>query len=290
MECAAGRAPTALATLPRHENIMATADLLPNSDEANEAAQKARAARVARPAPPPVPFLQRVVPTDCSNCGLRAGHFFCSLSPESVQALDKIKQIIHYPARSLIVVEGQPSRGVHIVCRGEVKVLAGSCDGRTMIVSIVQSGEVLGLSAVMAGTPHELTAETLKPTQAAFIARDDFLRFLHHHPAALLQATQLLAREAQFAYDVIRNVGLSPSMSARLARLLLQLSHRGIYGLSHEELAQLVGTRRETVTRTLTELKRQGIMRTGRFGLVIGDKAGLERISHFGVRLMQNSA
>jgi CRP/FNR family transcriptional regulator len=235
-------------------------------------------------------FLQGAVSTDCLSCKLRAGNFFCSLSPENVRALDRIKHIIHYPVRSLILVEGHPSHGVYIVCRGQVKMLAGSQDGGTMILSIVQSGEILGLSAVMAGTPFELTAETLQPTQAAFIARDDFLRFLTQHKAALMHAAQLLGREAQSACDVIRNVGLSPSMSARLARLLLQLSHRGIYGLSHEELAQLVGTRRETVTRTLTELKRQGIVRTGRFGLVIGDKAGLERISHSGVRLMRKSA
>lgn len=119
-------------------------------------------------------------------------------------------------------------------------MLATNPNGDTTILKIAQSGEVLGLSSVIAGTPHELTAETLGPSQLAFVAGKDTLRFLKQHGFAFWHAAQHLGRDAQSAQRVIRNIALVRSVSARLACLLLQLSSSDINSLSHEEISQLV--------------------------------------------------
>lgn len=215
----------------------------------------------------------------CLSCTLRKHHFFCGLSQQELQALDEVKRVIHYPARALVFVEGQSNRGVYIICQGRVKLLASNPDGEMMIVKLAHAGEVLGLSSVITDTPHELTAETLQPCMLAFISSQDLLRFLGRNEFVLLRAAQQLGREVQSAHDVIRNVGFARTSSVKLARLLLQLSSSGIKGLSHEEMAQLVGSRRETVTRTLADFRKRGILGIGASGLNILDKAVLERLS-----------
>src|SRR5208282_4631613 len=143
------------------------------------------------------------------------------------------------------------ARGVYIVCGGRVKLSTTSRDGKTLILRIAQSGEVLGLHASVSGKPYELTAETLQPCQLDFIKRDDFLNFLQKHADACLHAAQHLSQNCQSAYEMIRSLGLSHSVSEKMARLLLEWASDGEQtkegirikiALTHEEIAQLIGT------------------------------------------------
>src|SRR5207248_1787945 len=104
---------------------------------------------------------------------------------------------------------------------------------------------------------------------------------------ACLQAATQLSQECQSAYDVIRSIGLSHSVSEKMARLLLQWSTdskvvdgaiRLKLSLTHEEMAQLIGTSRETVTRTLSQFKKQRVLELAGSTLVIRNKAALERL------------
>jgi len=225
---------------------------------------------------------------NCMNCKLRSSSFFCGLSPESMKALDRIKHATSYPEGALVFMEGQAARGVYIVCQGRAKMMTTNSDGKTLIMKIAQAGEVLGLHSAVTGKAHELTVETLQPSQLAFIAREDFLRFLKEHADACLQAATNLSRDCQSAYDVIRSIGLSHSASEKLARLLLQWctdgklvdgSIRVKLALTHEEIAQLIGSSRETVTRTLSEFKKKHVAELAGSTLHVQNKAALERLA-----------
>lgn len=203
---------------------------------------------------------------NCVICKLRHSGFFCDLPKDSVQDLEKIKYASAYPQGAVLFVEGQSARGVYIVCAGRVKLSTTSRDGKTLILRIAQAGEVLGLHASVSGKPYELTAETLQPCQLDFIKRDDFLRFLQTHGDACLRAAQHLSDNCQNAYEMIRSLGLSHSVSEKLARLLLEWATDGEQtkdgirikvSLTHEEMAQLIGTSRETVTRVLGEFRKR---------------------------------
>jgi len=224
---------------------------------------------------------------DCLICKLRHAGFFCDLPKSSLQDLEKIKYASAFPQNAVLFVEGQSARGVYIVCSGRVKLSTTSRDGKTLIVRIAQAGEVLGLHATVSGEPYELTAETLQSCQLDFIKRDDFLRFLQEHGDACLAAAQHLSKNCQNAYETIRSLGLSHSVSEKLARLLLEWSANGDatkdgirikVSLTHEEIAQLIGTSRETVTRVLGEFRERHLAQLRGSTLLIENKAGLERL------------
>ncbi|HXY14490.1 MAG TPA: Crp/Fnr family transcriptional regulator [Terriglobales bacterium] len=224
---------------------------------------------------------------NCVACKLRNGNSFCALSEATTQDLNNLKHVSSYPESSVVFLEGQDARGVYVLCQGRAKLTTTNADGKSMILKIAEPGTILGLHACISRKPYEVTVETLQPAQLAFIRREDFLHFLNQHPDACLHAAQHLARDCQSAYEVIRSIGLSHSVSEKLARLLLQWSTDGRVvdgtvrlklALTHEEMAQLIGTSRETVTRTLSDFKKQHVLEVNGSTLVIRNKAGLERL------------
>lgn len=214
--------------------------------------------------------------------------FFCGLSPESLRDLDRIKHNAAYPDGALVFVEGQAPRGVYVVCQGRVKMMTTNKDGKTLILKIAGPGEVLGLHSVLRGQEHEMTVETLQATQLAFVGADDFLRFLKGHADACLRAAEHLSSDCQSAYSAIRSIGLAHSVTERLARLLLELVEdskagdgpiRAKLALTHEEISQLIGVSRETVTRSLGELKKRRVAELKGSTLVVLNKAALEKMA-----------
>lgn len=224
---------------------------------------------------------------NCLICKLRHSGFFCDLPKASLDDLEKIKYASAYPQGAVLFVEGQAPRGIYVVCSGRVKLSTTSRDGKTLILRIAQPGEVLGLHATVSGRPYELTAETLQPCQLDFVRRDDFLRFLQNHADACLHAAQHLSQNCQTAYEMIRSLGLSHSVSEKLARLLLEWATDGEttkdgirikVSLTHEEIAQLIGTSRETVTRVLGEFRDKEIAQLRGSTLLIRNRPGLEKL------------
>jgi CRP/FNR family transcriptional regulator, cyclic AMP receptor protein len=227
------------------------------------------------------------VADNCVSGVLRSHDSFFALSEKTLEGLDRIQHATAYPEGALIFVEGQVPRGVYILCQGRAKLMATNREGKTFIMKIAQPGEILGLHAVVTGGPYELTVETLQPSQLAFIGRVDFLRFIKEHGDACLHVAQQLSNDCQAAYGVIRSIGLSHSVSEKLARLLLQWAVDGRecegairmkLALTHEEVAQLIGTSRETVTRTLGELRKSKVLELSGSTLVILNKQALERL------------
>jgi CRP/FNR family cyclic AMP-dependent transcriptional regulator len=224
---------------------------------------------------------------NCVICKLRHSGFFCDLPKQSVEDLDKIKYPSIFPQGAVLFVEGQSPRGVYVICTGRVKLTTTSRDGKTLILRIAQAGEILGLHGTVSGKAYELTAETLQPCQLDFVKKDDFLKFLQSHADACLNAAQHLSQDCQSAYEMIRSLGLSHSVSEKLARLLLEWASDGEetkdgirikVALTHEEIAQLIGTSRETVTRVLGEFREKEVAQLRGSTLLIRNKAALEKL------------
>ncbi len=224
---------------------------------------------------------------NCLICNLRSERFFCDLPRTALAAFEKIKYSSAVPPGAVLFVEGQAPRGMYVLCRGRVKLTTTSREGKTLILRIAEPGEVLGLHATVSGKPYELTAETLQAAQLNFVKREDFLRFLEEHGDACLRAAQHLSQNCQSAYEMIRSLGLSHSVTEKMARLLLEWSEQGEatkdgirikIALTHEEIAQLVGTSRETVTRVLSDFRKQQVAQLRGSTLLIRNKAALEKL------------
>ena len=224
---------------------------------------------------------------NCLSCPHREDQLFCNLPPAAVQALSAVTSPAAYPKTAILFVEGQSPRGVFILCGGRVKLSTSSANGQSLIVRIADPGEVLGLPATVTGKPYELTAEVIEPAQAKFIARDDFLAFLRQHGEAALRVAQQLGETYHCAIAEMRTIGLSHSVGEKLARFLLDFSagHDDGKGeakvtltLTHEEIAQMIGASRETVTRLLGQFKRKQLLDIKGSTLIIKNKAGLENV------------
>jgi CRP/FNR family transcriptional regulator, cyclic AMP receptor protein len=225
----------------------------------------------------------------CFTCKLRAERIFCDLGASALQSFEAIKYATAYPKGAVLFVEGQSPRGIFVLCKGRVKLSISSSDGKTLILKIAEAGEVLGLSAAVSGKPYELTAETIDPCQVNFIKREDFLRFLREHADACFRVAEQLSDKYNSACHEIRALGLSHSAAEKLAKLLLEWSSkhgevqkqepRLKLALTHEEIAQMIGTSRETVTRLFAELKKKQILHAKGSTLLIRNKAALKQIA-----------
>jgi CRP/FNR family transcriptional regulator, cyclic AMP receptor protein len=225
---------------------------------------------------------------DCETCRVRSGEFFCQLPPAARKDLDAVKFTSSYPQDAVLFMEKQAPRGVYVICEGEVKLSISSAEGKKMILRIAKAGEVLGLMSVLSDTGHEVTAETLRPAQVAFIRREAFLAFMAKHPEAYPAVAKQLGMHYQVACEQLRTVGLSTSAQERLAKLLLEFSAEGQetkqgtrvqLPLTHEEIAEFIGTTRETVTRTLTEFKNQKLVTIKGSMLLIQNRCALETLA-----------
>jgi len=214
----------------------------------------------------PTPY-NLAIHNSCADCTVRTDHLFCNMGAATLAAMDAVKFTSVYPKGSTLFVEGENPRGVFVVCSGRVKLTTSSSEGRTLIVRIAGAGEVLGASGAILGRPYELSAETLEPAQLNFIGRDDFMRLLNGHPEACMHAAQQLSEKYHSAQREIRSLGLSQTTSEKLARLILYWCEkegdetpRGTrlqVLLTHEEIAQMIGTTRETVTRIFSDWRRK---------------------------------
>jgi CRP/FNR family cyclic AMP-dependent transcriptional regulator len=205
----------------------------------------------------------------CHDCSHRSLRLFCNLSDDAIQHLDQIGMQIALPGRAIAFMEGQPSKAVFVVCEGQLKLSANSSEGRTMILKLACPGDLLGLSAALSQTSYEVTAETLEPTVLKRIRREEFLEFLQAHSEVGTKTAQAMAKEYRDVFLDARRLALSGSVSVRLARLLLDWAATAACGkpelrftmaLTHEELANMAGTSRETVTRLLNQFERDRLI------------------------------
>ena len=224
----------------------------------------------------------------CETCSFRTLRMFCNLGPEALAEFGSLGTQMEVQKGVKLFQEGDLGAGVYVMCTGQVKLSCTSKDGRTLIFKIAMPGDVLGLSAVMSESSYEVTAEVIQPAQVKSIAKNVFLAFLHHHGEASLHAAKSLSEEYKVAFFDARRLALSGSAAGRLASVLLDWGKASSCGkadmrftmaLTHEELANLTGSSRETVTRMLARFKRDKLIQVRGSSVMIVDPARLEQLA-----------
>lgn len=213
------------------------------------------------------PYELRIIES-CATCKLREDRLFCNLHGEALAELDRLKFSTSYPADAVLFREGDAPQAVMVLCQGKVKLSVASSDGKVVILNIAEPGEVLGLSSVISGHPHETTAETVEPAQVTVIRHDDFLKFLQRFPEVSVHAARELSEVHNRACAELRLLGLAQSVPQKLAVLFLQwnekapanLRGRLKLSLTQEELGQLLGTSRESIARALSQLRHRKLI------------------------------
>ena len=219
----------------------------------------------------------------CLTCKGRHEDWFCNLPPQALAEFDALGIHIMVPSGSTLFFEAQPARSVFILCSGHVKLTTSSRDGKTLLVRVARPGDVMGLSAAIAGTPYEVTAQTLDPAQVKSFPRQDFLYFIERYIEGSMQAAKMLNKEYRDALSDAIRLALSNSISGRVAKLLLAMTSeqddpmpRFNMTLTHEDLANMLGTTRESVTRVLSDMKRKEIIAIKGVSITLLRKDALE--------------
>ncbi len=223
---------------------------------------------------------------NCLTCPMREDHLFCNLPVAAVQRLNEIRSTATYPKSAMLFIEGQQPRGVFVLCTGKAKLSTSSSEGKTVITKISEAGDVLGLSATISNRPYEVTAEMIEPGQANFITRDALLQFMREYGEVAVRVAEQLSRNYYAAYEGIRTLGLTNSPAERFAKLLLGWSNDSGNGdplqvkvtLTHEEIAEIIGTTRETVSRLFSQFKKKQLVQLKGATLIIRNRAALQKM------------
>ena len=228
-----------------------------------------------------------IAPDDCLNCTLRQAGDFCHFSEPLMSQFNLLGYLTLYPANATLLKEGQIPRGVYIVCSGRTKLSIEARDGKTVILKITGDREVLGLSAIVSGRPSPLTITTVGFCQIKFIEQDSFMRLLKSDNRTAVACAVLLAREVAGTFGDVHELLLARSSTEKLARLLLswvalEPHNRDLRvdsEFTHEEMAQMIGSSRETVTRLLSDMRRKELIRIEGSTLVIPNRVALQAIA-----------
>ena len=222
--------------------------------------------------------VQKLIPVDKT---------FCDLPPAIADAVEQAALTTSYPTGAVLFAEAQAPRGVFIVRRGRVKLSICGSDGRTLILRIVNAGCPLGVAAVVSGRQYEATAETQEPSEISFLRQNDLVRLMRLHGEFALWVTQHISADYASTCREIRDLILSDSASEKLARLLVGWLDQNTtsknpsqvkLALTHEEIGQMIGSSRETVSRLLAGFKKQHLIQQTGSTLVIPDRLALESL------------
>lgn len=183
---------------------------------------------------------------------------------------------------TILFAEGEPARGVYILRTGRATVSISSSEGRIVMLRIAQAGDVLGLNSALQNSSYDTTVKTLELCRTDFISRLELIALMQQSQAGAQTIMKILSRELAELTDRAKLLLLSQTVSGRLAKLLLDWSNgNGSVDriFTHEEIAQMICSSRETVTRLLAILNRQHVIRVTSERILIRDRVALEKLA-----------
>lgn len=209
----------------------------------------------------------------------------CNSPLRSIPGIDRVSRTRIYPKGAVVFREGNAALGVYVLSSGRAKISISSADGKKLILRIARGGDILGLYAGLTGRPFEATAEMVEAGRVDFTSRHDLLNLIGRQNGSGLNLLEVFSRQYSELVDHTRIIALSESALEKLARLMMRWSHdfgeRTEDGiclrllLTQEEIAQIIGASRETVTRLFSALKRDQIIRVKRDMMWIRDSPAL---------------
>ncbi|HWH56926.1 MAG TPA: Crp/Fnr family transcriptional regulator [Terriglobales bacterium] len=222
-----------------------------------------------------------------SGVEIRGKTAFYLFRAETQKFFDAHSTALEYPRGATLFREGEACGAVFALVSGKVKVSTASPAGRTIILRLAQPGDTLGMSAAMIGQRYKATADATEPSKVRILPVRFLNEMLERYPAAAVAIAREIAGNYRTVVEGTRIIALPPSPAGRLAQLLLNWAADGgrkangaiVMPLTHQELAQMTATTRETITRTFGRLQKGRIIDRKGTAIHIVDEAALERLS-----------
>lgn len=194
---------------------------------------------------------------------------FNGLDQEELTQISKLTRERKYRKNMIIFVEGEPGEALFFLKQGKVKVFKNTPDGREQILHILQSGDIFAEVVLFDGGPYPATAESIEESVIGLIKNSDMDELIKKNPDLGMKIMKIMNKRLVMAQTLIRDLALKDTFG-RLASMLLILAkdhgeknQQGVrikLALSRQDLANLIGTSRETVTRALSDFKKAKII------------------------------
>lgn len=223
----------------------------------------------------------------CAICGQRSSSVFCALEGDHLDFLDREKVVYEYDRGQALFYEGHHATAVYSIYSGRVRLFKVGRKDEETTIRLLGPGDIVGYRALLADEPFAATAEAVVPSTVCVISRDTILALLRQSPNLALEMLARLSRELRTSEDQMIAF-LQESVRQRTARLLLWLAEKGEKGdnsaaldvpLRRKELAQMVGTTPETLSRTLHQFADSGFIELTRTKILINKILPLKRLA-----------
>jgi len=206
---------------------------------------------------------------NCDTCTFRGKAVVCDLEGDDLAEFQNIKHSLSYETQQTVFYEGHLCLGLYLLCAGKVKLTRSSAQGQRQIIRILGPGELIEKQAFGERALHEVTCETLEPSQVCVIEKERYLAVIHRNPQLAIKLIQLLSNELRVNMDQLDQFTFQTARE-RLAGLLLELDDR--FGkknadrvqvgltLKREEVAEMAGITVETAIRLLSVFRDEGLL------------------------------
>ena len=218
---------------------------------------------------------------------LKQVKLFSDLSDAEMDQMNKMTRMVDFKKKQPIYLPGDPGDYVYLLKSGRVKISKIGDDGKELTLTILEAGEIFGELDALEETARDSVAEVLDDAYICLIRREDFRQFLKEQPQCSFKLTKLIGFRLKQIENRIEDLVFRDA-PARLAHLLLNLANSfGIEGpdgrvirpkVTHQDLANLIGTTRETVSLTLGQFRQAGLIVTKKRQITISNEKGLTQL------------
>ena len=194
---------------------------------------------------------------------------FSTLSDAEIKEISPYLISSSAKKKDVIFSEGDPSEWFYIVTEGKVKITKLSQDGKEIILEVIRPADFFGGLAVIRGFPYPANAVAMEDTKLLKISRSGLMRIVDRFPNLMYCMAQQVGDRMKESHETLKNIALE-RVEARIASLLLKLADKtgrkaddGIVidmKLTKQDIAEMVGTTVETSIRTMSKLKKMGIL------------------------------
>ena len=223
---------------------------------------------------------------------LTAVPLFRGVPDRALEVAASVVQRRRFEADTVLFREGDEGEALYILAKGMVKLSKVDLEGHEKTLAILKTPEFFGEMALLSDAKRSATAVTINQTEVLMMFENDFQKLLASYPTISLNVTTTLTNRLGGMNDEAQVLSYKDAQG-RVAYVLLRLHHNGLVEftgdgrtlvrLTHQDLASLAGTSRETVTRALKTLEGEGVISTRPKEVYLDDPEGLEEILH-GVR------
>lgn len=206
---------------------------------------------------------------------------FRDLTEQEMEWVDSVTTMVSYPKGEVIFRPEETGEVLYLLKKGRVQISRLSPDGKRFVLATLGQGAIFGQMPILGQTMYDSFAEAKDECALCVMTRPDVERILTTKPKVALRVIESLAKRLSEAEARLEDLAFK-TIAGRVASLLLRLAEEHgstIAGYTHQDLAEMIGSYRETTTQTLNNFKAKGLLSIGRKRVELKDLDGLRAIA-----------